>query len=80
VSNIIRHAHATEAVIDVNESANRFQIVIRDNGQGFNPDLPLEHDGLGLSNILQRARIYGGEVVVDSTPGGGTRLTLTLPI
>jgi signal transduction histidine kinase len=80
VSNIIRHANATEVVIDVNESATRFQMVIQDNGRGFNPNAPLNHGGLGLSNIVQRARIYRGEVVIDSTPGKGTRLILTIPI
>ena len=80
VSNAVRHAQATEVVIEVSESADRFRMIVRDNGRGFNPDAPSEHSGLGLHNVVQRARIYGGEVVVDSAPGGGTRLTLTLPI
>jgi signal transduction histidine kinase len=35
--------------------------------------------GLGLNNMMQRARIYGGDLKIDSTLGEGTRLTLTLP-
>ncbi|MEO8392228.1 MAG: GAF domain-containing protein [Chloroflexota bacterium] len=82
VSNIVRHAEATRATIDVTESAVQFQMVIQDNGRGLSSRNPEAHGdgGLGLSNIMQRARIHGGEVVIDDAPGGGTRLTLRLPL
>jgi signal transduction histidine kinase len=77
VSNVIRHSQATEAFIEASESANQFTLVIRDNGRGF-----AGHDsmGLGLNNMMQRARIYGGDLKIESTLGEGTRLTLTLPV
>lgn len=80
VSNIIRHAEATEALIDVTESPKQFKMVIWDNGKGFNQQVLKEHDGLGLRNMLQRARIYGGDLILDNPPSGGARLTLLLPI
>jgi signal transduction histidine kinase len=80
ISNVIRHSQATEAVIDVTESANQFTMLIRDNGRGFSPSKSPEHDGLGLRNMMHRARIYGGDVQISSTPGEGTRLSLRLPI
>jgi len=80
ISNIIRHADATEAQIETSEDIAQFQMVIRDNGRGFSLSSDSEHEGLGLRNMMQRARIYGGEVVLDSTPGGGARLTLRLPL
>ena len=80
LSNIVRHAEATEAFIEATEDADQFQLVIRDNGRGFSPDLSSAHDGLGLRNMMQRARIYGGEVEIDSAANGGTRLTLRLPL
>ena len=80
VSNIIRHAHATEAFIEVSEATKQFKMVIRDNGRSFSPNPSVEHEGLGLRNMMQRARIYGGEIQIDSNPGTGTRLTLKLPI
>jgi signal transduction histidine kinase len=79
VSNIVRHAQATEAVIEVSEGMNRFQMVVRDNGRGFNREVLDNPDGLGLQNIMQRARIYGGEMIIDTPTEGGTRLTLKLP-
>jgi signal transduction histidine kinase len=78
VSNIVRHANATQAFIEVTESPKQFQMVIQDNGQGFDPDSP--KNGLGLSNVMQRARIHGGELTIDSAKIGGTRLTLKIPL
>lgn len=80
ISNVIRHAQATSAFIEITEDAYKFQMVIRDNGRGFNLTGDGEHHGLGLRNVIQRARIYGGDVDVESTPGEGTRLILTLPV
>jgi len=80
ISNVIRHAHATTASIEIIEDAHEFRMVIRDNGRGFNPIEDADHHGLGLRNVIQRARIYGGDVQVESWPGSGTRLTLTLPV
>jgi signal transduction histidine kinase len=80
ISNIIRHAAASEVVVEVTESTSQFQMVIRDNGRGFDTNHADRQDGLGLHNMIQRARIYGGEVSIDSTPGKGTRLTLKLPL
>ena len=78
VSNIVRHAGATEAIVEVTESEKQFQMVIQDNGRGFRTDA--SRDGLGLRNMIQRARIHGGDVKIDSVPGEGTRLTLRLPL
>jgi len=85
VSNVIRHAEATEVTLEATMDTAQFQLVIRDNGRGFAANAndsasSTDHEGLGLGNMQQRARIYGGEVAIDSTPGQGTRLTLRLPL
>ncbi|MDZ4770759.1 MAG: GAF domain-containing sensor histidine kinase [Chloroflexota bacterium] len=87
VSNIVRHADATHASITVTEGASSFRMVVQDDGRGFVPDSLDEFSsdaledtvGLGLRNIVGRARVHNGEVTVTSAPGGGTRVTLTLP-
>lgn len=80
VSNVIRHSQATEAVLEVTQSPTQFQMVIRDNGKGFKTGSKSDEGGLGLRNIMHRARIFGGDVKVDTAPGRGTRLTLILPV
>jgi signal transduction histidine kinase len=80
LSNIVRHAGATQATITVSESAEQFQMVITDDGGGLPSSQPTEQGGLGLPNMMQRARIHGGEVVIENASGGGTRVTLRLPL
>lgn len=80
VSNIIRHAEASEAFIEATEDSAHFRLFIRDNGSGFNPDETSDHTGLGLHNMMQRAHIYGGTINVESAPGQGTYLTLEIPL
>jgi signal transduction histidine kinase len=80
ISNIVRHANATEASITVTESASEFQMLIQDNGRGLGTHTPSEQGGLGLPNMMQRARIHGGTIAINDAPGGGTRVTLSLPL
>jgi signal transduction histidine kinase len=80
VSNVVRHSNASHLRVSVREMAKQFQIVIADDGQGFDLSGPGSHKGLGLHNIQQRVLIYGGRVDIDTHPGQGTQLTITLPV
>lgn len=78
VSNIIRHARATAVGIQL-ESGESFVILrITDNGQGF--DLQRYKPGMGLSNIANRAGLFGGKMEIDSSPGAGCTVTVTIPL
>jgi signal transduction histidine kinase len=79
ISNTVRHAEATRLVIRTLSAQNRFQITIVDDGKGFDLDAINDHAGLGLHNMKQRARLYDGNVHIDTAPGQGTRLTITIP-
>lgn len=81
LSNVIRHAKARNVRIVTHEAEGQFQLVVEDDGCGFDVQNPTSngHEGLGLRNIQQRARILGGKVQVHSVPGAGTRLLLTIP-
>lgn len=77
LSNIVRHANATEVYVDLHETANQITLVIADNGQGFDPkQVSL---GRGLNNMRRRAEQLGGTLDLDSQIGRGTTLTLELP-
>ncbi|MFH0974196.1 MAG: PAS domain S-box protein [Spirochaetota bacterium] len=82
--NIIKHAGVREADVSLNISdENILQTVITDNGKGFdisqieNRD---SHTGFGLFSIRERMEHLGGYVNIDSAPGTGTRVTLTVPL
>lgn len=81
VSNIIKHAGASHVVISCNVNDEDFQLVIQDNGRG----IPMELDGRldrghGMASMKHRAKQLSGQCLVESGPGFGTTLRLTLPL
>ncbi|MBN8634353.1 MAG: GAF domain-containing sensor histidine kinase [Anaerolineae bacterium] len=80
ISNVIRHASASHLKISASQTDRAFQLKIADDGVGFDPDDVEAHSGLGLRNIQHRARMHGGDVYIDTAPGQGTCLTISLPL
>jgi signal transduction histidine kinase len=78
LSNVVRHAQASEVRLEIRQTPTHLTLVIADNGKG----IPMERqtEGRGLRNIEQRVRIAGGELQIDSAPGSGTTVTVTLPL
>jgi signal transduction histidine kinase/ligand-binding sensor domain-containing protein len=78
LSNVLKHASATETQVTVRRTADRITIVIRDNGVGFTVGA-LGHagGGFGLTGIAERVRAVGGRVDIKSAPSEGTTVTLT---
>ncbi len=83
LNNIRRHAQASEARVVVEFTEDRTKVTISDNGRGFElsgrvDDLP-RNGKLGLAGIQERARLLGGTIEVQSTPGKGTTLIVEVP-
>ncbi len=79
ISNAVRHSNARHIQVIARQQADLFQIVIADDGQGFNLENVDKQSGLGLRNIQQRARIHGGQVSIQTTPRSGTQVMITIP-
>lgn len=79
LSNAVRHANAQNITISAGLEGLYFNVVVKDDGLGFDLLDPERHDGLGLRNIQQRARLHGGTVHIDSRPGNGTQVTISIP-
>ncbi len=77
MNNIIKHAHASIAKITLYRKADNLILTVADNGRGCN-NLP-EKKGVGIINIMSRAELYGGNVLVNSKPGKGYTLKVVLP-
>jgi signal transduction histidine kinase len=76
--NLVKHARANEATVRVHAAAGSINVVISDNGVGFDPQV--EHAGhLGLANMSERAAVIGADLTITSAPAAGTTVTLTLP-
>ncbi|WP_295667268.1 ATP-binding protein [uncultured Mucilaginibacter sp.] len=79
-NNIIKHAAATQISIALDHFDGHLKLTMTDNGVGFNADsLPGGKAGMGLQNIRKRAAIIGGEAAIISSPGEGSRVTISIP-
>ncbi len=78
ISNVERHSGASSCVLSLRTGAsNTVELVVQDNGHGFDPSAPSV--GLGLNNARSRAREMGAHYIVDSSPAG-TKVTLRVPV
>jgi PAS domain S-box-containing protein len=80
LTNIARHASATRVELRIVLEGGWLALQITDDGRGFDSSRPTRPDSLGLVGIDERATTLGGRVVVDSTPGRGTTVTLSIPV
>ncbi|MDQ5896320.1 MAG: hypothetical protein RLZZ592_2553 [Pseudomonadota bacterium] len=81
VSNVLKHSGATHCEISMRMDINDFELTISDNGRG----IPMELDGKldrghGMSTMKGRAKQLQGQCLVESGPGYGTTIRLTLPL
>lgn len=80
LNNISKHARARRVEIFLLKEADLVRMQVGDNGIGFDPHAPANMSAVGLSGIRERAAAIGGQVKIDSTPGRGTKLKVTLSI
>ncbi len=80
LTNVARHAHATEAHIEIRQVGDTLRLSVRDNGIGFPESATQKEGSFGLMGIRERAFMLGGQMEVDNPPGGGGRLTIRLPL
>ncbi len=78
-NNIIKHARASSLLIDIRLPGKGVRLEITDNGIGFDLSVAKRKDGVGLSNILSRAAIFNGEVIMNTAPGKGCQLIIDIP-
>lgn len=82
ISNVLNHADAGQVRIRLS-CAGDLQLIVEDDGVGFDAGQPESADGrqhMGLFGIRERAAALGGEALVESTPGVGTRVRVTIPL
>jgi two-component system, NarL family, sensor histidine kinase UhpB len=77
LTNIARHASANRVDIDIIRRNGSITLAVTDDGAGF--DYATEERGLGLDGMAERARLVDGEFEVNSRPGKGTKIRLTVP-
>lgn len=79
LTNICKHAQASNVEIQVSTTANCVNLVIKDNGRGFNPEQP-NGSGFGLQSMQQRVAAVDGNFQLNTEPGMGCRIAIELPL
>lgn len=79
LSNIIRHARARTIRLSFTGEADVYRFVLSDDGCGFDAADPRFRWSHGLTGMRQRVRSLGGTIEIDSAPGAGTTLRVTVP-
>ncbi len=84
LTNVARHAQARHVWISLNQTDSALELVVSDDGKGFDV-LPTREkaargDGLGLLGMSERVQILGGSLVVESQRGRGTRIRASFPL
>jgi signal transduction histidine kinase len=80
VNNIIKHSQATEVSIQLIRHDSEINMMVEDNGVGFDAKKIEEFDGIGLKNIQSRIEFLNGKVDFDSQPGRGTIVNIEVPV
>ena len=78
MSNVLKHARADHITIQITRSAAALNVIVEDNGRGFDPQSATE--GMGMGNIRARAAEFKGSVNVDTQPQRGTSISIDIPL
>jgi two-component system NarL family sensor kinase len=77
--NALKHAHANVVQVELTFGSQAVSLCVRDNGQGFNPEL-LRGQGFGLVGMRERIQSLGGRLTIASQPGQGTEVIAVIPL
>jgi len=84
INNSRKHAKASQVVVGLNYSENQIQMIVSDNGVGFDVRKEKDKSGtglrgsLGLTSMQERAKLIGADLKIDSRPGEGTKVVVQL--
>jgi signal transduction histidine kinase len=78
LNNVVKHAEAGSATLQVAEAERRIDVLVSDDGRGFDP--VAKHDGFGVLGMRERVELVGGELEIESKPGSGVRLMASIPV
>jgi len=80
LTNIMRHARATRVEVKLEQDNGNLILTIRDNGRGITAAEQTDRSSLGLLSMRERANLIGGQIDITGNEGGGTVVTVRLPI
>ena len=79
LNNSLKHSNASAVAVQLDTSSDVISLTVRDNGRGFSPEEIADKGGLGLVSIQERTQRLGGKAEIESAPGQGVTITVTIP-
>ncbi|MFQ5443799.1 MAG: PAS domain S-box protein, partial [Nitrospinales bacterium] len=79
LTNVTRHANASEIQIELNHTNGHVVLEIKDNGRGISDSEAQDANSLGLTGMRERAHLWRGEIQITGQPGNGTTVQLAIP-
>lgn len=79
LTNVARHAHASQVRVELVADPGQVTLRVRDDGRGISEREIMDPQALGLLGMRERARALGGEVTIEGVPGQGTTVTARIP-
>jgi signal transduction histidine kinase len=83
LNNVAKHSHATKVRVALRSVNNKIELVINDNGRGFDLSevyaVDFQERGVGLESIKERTAMFGGSLDIQTRPGHGTTIRVAWP-
>jgi len=79
LTNVARHASASQVTVRLGKGNGGFLLEVHDNGRGFDEKLFSTANSLGILGMRERALLLGGELTIDAAPGEGTTVRVRIP-
>jgi signal transduction histidine kinase len=80
LTNIMRHAKATQVDVSLREEGSALVLEVQDNGRGITPSEIASTKSIGVLGMRERAALLGGDVTISGAPKKGTRVTVRIPL
>lgn len=80
LGNTLKHARAKQLIVQLLEDQGNLMITVEDDGQGFDPTENGHSEGIGLANIRTRVEVLRGSFHLESAPGRGTFVNISVPM
>ena len=80
ITNVVRHAGAGRAGVILERHGDHLQVIVEDDGKGFDPEEAAGRGRLGLFGMRERAELMGGTLTLESQPGAGATVYAELPL
>ena len=78
LNNALKHAEAEGVMVTIRSEGESVTLEVVDDGQGFDPEAVHNGGGMGLVSMRERAANLGGDLVIDTAPGEGTRVRVSV--